>query len=126
VGPCSSLFLTRIASVGLVIMSALVVGEFPLVLRQSSLVTLLSVGVPSVFLVLLARPGPTSTGPVGGRLACVVLPPVVLTGALSLLVFYGALLSHLARAGAPPHPIVQAGLVHMTDVLRGRNTSASC
>jgi len=103
-----SLFLTRIASVGLVIMSALVVGEFPLALRQSSLVTLLSVGVPSVFLVLWARPGPTSTGPVGGRLARVVLPPVVLTGALSLLVFYGALLSHLARVGAPLRPIVQA------------------
>ncbi len=103
-----SLFLTRIASVGLVILSALVVGEFPLALRQSSLVTLLSVGVPSVFLVLWARPGPPSTGPVGGRLARVVLPPVVLTGALSLLVFYGALLSHLARAGAPLRPIVQA------------------
>jgi len=103
-----SLFLTRIASVGLVILSALVVGEFPLALRQSSLVTLLSVGVPSVFLVLWARPGPPSTGPVGGRLARVVLPPVVLTGALSLLVFYGALLLHLTRAGAPLRPIVQA------------------
>jgi len=102
-----SLFLTRIASVGLVILSALVVGAFPLALRQSSLVTLLSVGVPSVFLVLWARPGPPSTGPVGGRLARVVLPPVVLTGALSLLVFYGALLLHLARAGASLRPIAQ-------------------
>jgi len=102
------LFLTRIASVVLVILSALVVGEFPLALRQSSLVTLLSVGVPSVFLVLWARPGPTSTEPVRGRLARVVLPPVVLTGALSLLVFYGALLLRLARAGAPIHHIAQA------------------
>jgi len=102
------LFLTRIASVGLVILSALVVGEFPLALRQSSLVTLLSVGVPSVFLVLWARPGPTSTGPVRGRLARVVLPPVVLTGVLSLLVFYGALLLRLARASAPLRPIAQA------------------
>jgi len=103
-----NLFLTRIASVGLVILSALVVGEFPLALRQSSLVTLLSVGVPSVFLVLWARPGPTSTGPGRGRLARVVLPPVVLTGALSLLVFYGALLLHLARAGVPLRPLAQA------------------
>jgi len=103
-----SLFLTRIASVGLVILSALVVGEFPLALRQGSLVTLLSVGVPSVFLVLWARPGPTPTGPMGGRLARVVLPPVVLTGALSLLVFYGALLLHLTRAGAPLRHLAQA------------------
>ena len=103
-----TLFLTRIASVGLVILSALVVGEFPLALRQGSLVTLLSVGVPSVFLVLWARPGPAPAGPVGGRLARVVLPPVVLSGALSLLVFYGALLSHLARAGAPLRHVAQA------------------
>jgi len=103
-----NLFLTRIASVGLVILSALVVGEFPLALRQGSLVTLLSVGVPSVFLVLWARPGPAPAGPVGGRLARVVLPPVVLSGALSLLVFYGALLLHLARAGAPLRHVAQA------------------
>jgi len=102
-----SLFLTRIASVGLVILSALVVGAFPLALRQGSLVTLLSVGVPSVFLVLWARPGPTPTEPGRGRLARVVLPPVVLTGALSLLVFYGALLLHLARAGVSLRPLAQ-------------------
>ena len=56
------LFLTRISTVGLVIFSALVVGVFPLELRQGSIVTLFSVGIPTVFLVLWARPTPLPAG----------------------------------------------------------------
>ena len=56
------LFLTRISTVGLVIVSSLVVGEFPLELRQGSLVTLFSVGIPTILLAIWARPGSTPPG----------------------------------------------------------------
>jgi cation-transporting ATPase E len=108
------LFLTRINSVGLVIISSLVVGVFPLALRQASLVTLLSVGVPSVLLALWARPGPTATGGLPRRLAHVVLPPMLLTGALALLLFYGALLLRPAQAGALVRHLTHAELARLS------------
>jgi cation-transporting ATPase E len=107
------LFLTRISSVGLVIVSALVIGLFPLALRQGSLVTLLTVGVPSVLLAVWARPGPTPQGPLLERLAHFVLPPVMLTGAISMLLFYGALLLRLLEAGAIEHPLGHAQLIRL-------------
>ena len=44
------LFLTRILSMALLIVSSLVVSEFPLALRNGSIVTLFSVGIPAVLL----------------------------------------------------------------------------
>jgi cation-transporting ATPase E len=41
------LFLTRILSMALLIVVALVIGEFPLALRNGSIVTLFSVGIPA-------------------------------------------------------------------------------
>ena len=99
------LFLTRIATMGLVILSALVLGEFPIALRQASLVTLLSVGIPSVFLALWARPERTPKGSVGGRVAQFVVPPVVITSAIALLLFYGTLLLNGWESGALQQPV---------------------
>ncbi|MDL2335700.1 MAG: HAD-IC family P-type ATPase, partial [Chloroflexota bacterium] len=51
------LFLARIATMGLVIVSSLVVGIFPIALRNASAITLLSVGIPAALLALWAQPG---------------------------------------------------------------------
>jgi cation-transporting ATPase E len=81
------LFLTRISTVGLVILSSLVVGLFPLELRQGSLVTLFSVGVPTILLAIWARPGPTPQGTLTRRLLHFIMPPALLTSALGLILF---------------------------------------
>jgi len=95
-----NLFLTRISTVGLVIFSSLVIGAFPLELRQSSAVTLFSVGIPAIVLAVWARPGPSPQGSLMRRLLYFVLPPVVLSSALGLLVFVGVYALRLVEAGA--------------------------
>jgi cation-transporting ATPase E len=99
------LFLTRIGAVGLVILSALVVGVFPLELRQGSIVTLFSVGIPTVFLVLWARPIPVPREGLVKRLIRFILPPVVTTSVLSLLLFA----SMYALYRTPHGPVLPGG-----------------
>ncbi len=82
------LFLTRILSMALLIVSALVVGEFPLALRNASIVTLFSVGIPAVLLALWARPGPRKNGTLAQRLAHFLITPVLLTSIIGVLLFY--------------------------------------
>lgn len=94
------LFLTRISTIGLVILSSLVVGAFPLELRQGSLVTFFSVGVPAIALAVWARPGPAPQGRLIRRLLHFIVPPMLLTGVIGLLLFVGILWLRLAQAGA--------------------------
>jgi cation-transporting P-type ATPase E len=94
------LFLTRILSMALLIVSALVVGEFPLALRNGSIVTLFSVGIPAVMLAFWARPGPRLHGTMVQRLAHFIITPVLLTSICGVVLFYAVLwiptgLSHL-------------------------------
>lgn len=89
------LFLTRIATMVMVIVSALVIGEFPLQLRQGSLVTLFSVGLPTVMLAIWARPGAIQRGTLAQRLFHFILTPVIVTTVLSLFIFYGTLIWEL-------------------------------
>jgi cation-transporting ATPase E len=70
------LFLTRILSMALLIVSALVISEFPLALRNGSIVTLFSVGIPAVLLALWAKPGPRKRGTLVQRLAHFIVTPV--------------------------------------------------
>jgi cation-transporting ATPase E len=93
------LFLTRIGTVGLVILSSLVVGTFPLELRQGSLVTLFSVGIPTIVLAIWARPGPSPQGDFARRLLHFILPPVFLSSTLGLLLFVGSYSLRLIEAG---------------------------
>jgi cation-transporting ATPase E len=95
------LFLTRILTMALLIVSSLIIGVFPLALRHGSLVTLLSVGIPAVLLALWARPGQTLKGGMVQRLANFVLTPVLFTSAVGLVVFYAALLLPLSGPLAP-------------------------
>ncbi len=89
------LFLTRIVTMAMVILSALVIGEFPLELRQGSLVTLFSVGIPTVFLALWARPGAIGRDTLSQRMIHFILTPVAVTTLLSLFIFYGTLVGEL-------------------------------
>ncbi len=85
------LFLTRILSMALLIVSSLVIGEFPLALRNGSIVTLFSVGIPAVMLAFWARPGPRPNGTMVQRLAHFIITPVLLTSVFGVLLFYAVL-----------------------------------
>lgn len=92
------LFLTRIATMMFVILSALVVGEFPLELRQGSLITLFSVGIPATAIAFWARPGQIAKGTRARRMAHFILTPVVVTSVIALLLFYGTLFLRLYQS----------------------------
>jgi cation-transporting ATPase E len=76
----------------------MVVGIFPLALRQGSIVTLLTVAVPTIFLAIWARPGETPKGTFAQRLAHFVLPPAIMTTVIGLVLFYGTLVSLISHA----------------------------
>jgi cation-transporting ATPase E len=86
------LFLSRILTSGLVILSALVIGEFPIALRQGTLVTLFSVGIPGIMLAYWAQPGHTPPLLVMRKLWHFVIPASILTSIIALMLFYGSLL----------------------------------
>jgi cation-transporting ATPase E len=89
------LFLTRIATMMLVIISAWTIGLFPIAVRQGTLVTLLTVGIPTVLLAIWARPGYRSHTALIQQLVHFVIPPALLSSVLSLIVFYVPLGLHL-------------------------------
>jgi cation-transporting ATPase E len=101
------LFLTRIATIGLIILSSLVLGQFPLALRQGSLLNLLSVGIPTILLALWARPGPPPKGSLFQQIFHFVIAPVLATSAIGLLLFYGTFVLLLQRAGAFAAPLAE-------------------
>ena len=83
------LYLARICTMGLLIVSSLVIGFFPLALRQGSLIVLLSVGIPTVALALWARPGTQSRKDLLPSLLHFVLPPMLMSTIIGLVLFYG-------------------------------------
>ncbi len=85
------LFLTRIATVGLVVVSSLVVVGFPIELRNASALTIFTVGIPSALLALWAQSGRRIEESLGRTLATFVVPAAVVSSLLGLLVFYGSL-----------------------------------
>jgi cation-transporting ATPase E len=85
------LFLARISTIALVIISALVVGIFPLAVRNSSVISLLTVGIPTVFLAYWARPGLQPRTSLARDLWHFVLPAAILSSLLGLVVFYGTI-----------------------------------
>jgi cation-transporting P-type ATPase E len=88
------LFLTRIGTVALLIVASLVIGVFPIAVRNGSAVTLFSVGIPTLALALWAKPGPVRRRTLGRDLAGFTLPAALLSSLMGLLVFYAALLAH--------------------------------
>ncbi|MBO0690376.1 MAG: cation transporting ATPase C-terminal domain-containing protein, partial [Candidatus Dormibacteraeota bacterium] len=111
------IFLTRITTLALVIMASLFIGVFPIALRNGSVLSLLTVGIPSVALALWASPrrrGPS----LASELIGFVLPVSVVSSLLGLLVFYGTLLANGALEGADTEaelvaavPLAQSALI---------------
>ncbi len=82
------LFLTRIATVGLVVVSSLVVITFPIELRNASALTVFTVGIPSALLAVWAQPGKRLRESLDRTLARFVVPAAVVSSLVGLLVFY--------------------------------------
>jgi predicted enzyme related to lactoylglutathione lyase len=81
------LFLTRIATVGLVVVSSLVVVTFPIELRNASALTVFTVGIPSAPRgVGAARPAVRDS--LDRTLARFVVPAAVVSSLMGLMVFY--------------------------------------
>jgi cation-transporting P-type ATPase E len=97
------LFLTRIATVGLVVVSSLVVVSFPIELRNASALTIFTVGIPSALLAVWAQPGRRQQESLGRTLATFVVPAALVSSLMGLFVFYAA----IALAGAT-EPVAMA------------------
>jgi cation-transporting ATPase E len=111
------LFLTRIATMGLVVVSSMVVVTFPIELRNASALTIFTVGVPSALLAAWAQPGRRVRDTLGRTLATFVGPASVVSSLAGLFVFYGSLaMSGPAGTGAL-EPSLDAARTALTSYL---------
>ena len=85
------LFLSRIMTLGLLVVTSLVIGLFPIDLRNGSVLTLFTVGIPTAMLAIWAQPGPRTHESLGRTLARFVVPAAVLSSLVGLAVLYGTL-----------------------------------
>jgi cation-transporting ATPase E len=97
-----TLFLTRVASFTLLI---LLIPGFPFSPRQSSLITLLTVGIPTVALAAWAQPGPTRGNKLLLRLIHFVLPAILTASLATLFVFLLAVALAVSR-GLPEATVI--------------------
>ncbi|MBP1705195.1 MAG: ATPase, P-type (transporting), superfamily, subfamily [Chloroflexi bacterium] len=88
------LFLTRISTVGLLIVTSLVLGLFPIDLRNGSVLTLFTVGIPTALLAVWAQPG-QRRDTAGRSLARFIVPAAVLSSLVGLVVLYGTVVARL-------------------------------
>ncbi len=93
-----ALFLTRIATLGALIVSALIVGVFPVALRNASAITFFTVGIPSVLLALWAHPGALPREGLARTLVRFVVPAAAVTSLVGLLLLYGTIVLRLIEA----------------------------
>jgi cation-transporting P-type ATPase E len=121
------LFLTRVLAIGLLLVGTGIVGTFPLGPKQNALLTLLTVGIPSVALAAWARPGPAAEPPALRRVFHFVFPAAVTLALVELGVHLLAYLSvehgvisaiDEAAAGSPAVVIAQ-GAVTAVGILGG-------
>jgi cation-transporting ATPase E len=118
------LFLTRIGTVASLVVAALVIGVFPLDVRNGTAVTLFAVGLPTLALTLWVRPGPVRRTGLARDLAAFALPAMILSTAVGVLLFYGVIfieggfpepetgesLTQLAAAVAMATPLAQTAV----------------
>src|SRR4051794_5313661 len=109
-----SLFLARISTMGLIILSSLVIGQFPIPLRPASAITLFSVGIPAAMLAIWAQPGPQIRDSLGRTLLRFVLPAAMFSSVIGLSMFYAVLLLQMSTYG----DLASMSPVQIADVLR--------
>ncbi len=85
-------FLTRIFYVALLVLSTAAAGGFPLAPKHSSILALLTVGIPTIALAAWAKPRKVSHNNVARRIVHFVLPAGLTLGLAGLGVFVGFLL----------------------------------
>jgi cation-transporting ATPase E len=89
------IFLTRILYVALLVLSIQIVGGFPFLPRQSALVALFAVGIPTIALAAWARPGAADRAGTSSRLVSFVLPGALVAALVGLGVYLLALANAL-------------------------------
>ena len=94
------LFLSRITTVGLLIVTSLVIGIFPIDLRNGSALTLFTVGIPTALLAVWAQPGARDHESLGRTLARFVVPAAVLSSLAGLAVLFGVIVVQLGGLDA--------------------------
>jgi cation-transporting ATPase E len=85
------LFLSRTFYVSLIILSTSILGGFPFSPKQSSMLALFAVGLPTLLLAAWAKPGPPHKGSLERRMIHFVLPVALTLSIFGLLVFAGFL-----------------------------------
>jgi cation-transporting ATPase E len=94
------LYMSRIAITMLLILSAMVIGVFPVSLRQRPLFTTFTVAIPAVLLAIWARPGAQPKGSSLGReLLHFITPPTITSTIIGLVIFYGLLAVRFDQTG---------------------------
>ena len=96
-----ALFLTRIATLAALIVSSLIIGVFPIALRNASAITAFTVGIPAVLLAVWAQPGPLPRSSLGRTLASFVIPAAAVTSLIGLLILYGTIVLRLVGSNDP-------------------------
>ncbi|HEY5495601.1 MAG TPA: HAD-IC family P-type ATPase [Candidatus Limnocylindrales bacterium] len=106
------LFLSRITTMGLLIATSLVIGIFPIELRNGSVLTLFTVGIPTVLLAVWAKPGAGHRESLSRTLARFVVPAAVLSSLAGLVVLFGVIEMQLGGLDAirGPGPVHTAAL----------------
>ena len=94
------LFLSRITTVGLLIITSLVMGIFPIDLRNGSALVLFTVGIPTALLAVWAQPGARDHESLGRTLARFVVPAAVLSSLAGLAVLFGVIVNQLGGLDA--------------------------
>jgi cation-transporting ATPase E len=108
-----SLFLARITTMGLIILSSLVIGVFPIPLRPASAITLFSVGVPAALLAIWAQPGPQIRDSLGRTILRFVLPSAILSTVIGLSLLYIVLYLKMESIG----PVAEMDQAQLAEAL---------
>jgi cation-transporting ATPase E len=116
------LFLARIVYVALLIIATGLVAGFPFTPKQSSLLALLTVGIPTIALAAWARPGPRPRGSLTRSLIHFVLPAAFTIGIAGAGVYLAFLLASYralgaAGPGAAPEAVALVALAHAQTAL---------
>ena len=93
------LFLTRILYECLLILATMAAGGFPLSLKHNSILTLLTVGIPTFALVLWAQPGIVPRSRMARKISHFILPPALTLALGGLIVYIGFLITPVILAG---------------------------
>ena len=89
------LFLSRITTVGLLVITSLVIGIFPIELRNGSVLVLFTVGIPTALIAVWAQPGARHYDSLARTLARFVVPAAVLSSLAGLAVLFGVIVLRL-------------------------------